>query len=211
MAKHLKILSAALLIALACGCGDNDDEILGGIAETTQLYICFIGSEGQDLLTGINPGKWKPSNAKDNTGNVLSEGSCHIKKLFINDEEIQMTSSVRPGLVHEGWYGLPYKSILFPIGIWAVINDAYNDIVYTDPVSGDPVYAVTVHTVRSEIVFPYMFGNYEVHTLTGELCVSSGKSSWFQKCWLDGVEASPVYSEYAGAKIPAAFIVRVDR
>jgi hypothetical protein len=166
MAKHLKILSTALLIALAGGCGDNEEIIDGGIVGATQLYICFIGSEGQDLLTGIHPVKWEPSNAED-TGNVLSESGCHIKKLFINDEEIQMAPSVRPGLFPEGWYGLPYKSIQFPIGIWEVINAAYNDIVYT---------------VRSEIGFPYMFGNNEVHTLTGELCVTSGKSSWFQKC-----------------------------
>jgi hypothetical protein len=203
MMKYLKILSAALLIALAGGCGDSNEEIEDNIPGPAFAYLCFIDSEGQDLLTGIHPVKWVTPTV-EYTGDFVADSDLHIKKLAINDREIQVEPVSHVGLGSEGFYtSLPYKSISFIIGIQQEIDEAYSDIVYT----------VTVYTVRWEIIFPYIFGNDEVHTLTGELCVTSGKAFWFQKCWFDSVEASPAYFEWASSadKKPNAFLVRVDK
>ncbi|MDR1257802.1 MAG: hypothetical protein LBK65_00780 [Tannerellaceae bacterium] len=191
MAKHLKILSAALLIALAGGC-DNNEEPIRGIVGPVSLRICFIDSEGQDLLTGITSVGWNASTVKDNGPFVADNSDLNIEKTFINDREIQVPV-IHVGLGY-GYAGLPYKNISFAID---------HDYLVSEDIS----------TGRWEIVFPYMFGNDEVHTLTVELDVTPGGYRWYKKLWFDGVEASPAYYEWdTGAdKKPMAFIVRVDR
>jgi hypothetical protein len=125
-----------------------------------------------------------------------------MKKLFINDEEIQIVKEPMR-LVSEEFTGEPYKALGIPFGyLWEEINDASNN---------------TVYTVRNEIVCPYIFGNDEAHTLTGILeRMGTGRIYWFHKCWFDGIEASPTYfgeesGAAAGKQRPNYFIVRVDR
>jgi hypothetical protein len=202
MMKHFKVLLSVLLIALAGGCGDKaEEDLIGGILGPPGMVICFIDSEGQDLLTGIPTIKWV-TEAVEYTGDFVSSDVCPMKTLFINDEEIQVVQDPMP-LIYEEYTGEPYKALCFTYGyIWMEINDKSNE---------------TVYTVRSEIVCPYIFGNDEAHILTGELIrMGEGKIYGFHKCWFDGVEASPTYfgeetGAAAGMQKPDIFIVRVDR
>jgi hypothetical protein len=188
MMKHFVLLSGVLLLAIAGGCNKEPEE--GNITGLPGLSVSFIDSEGQDLVAGIPAIKLMPPPAAD----FLSDDVFRIK-VFINEEEIRMPN-VPVRLFDKDsiagtcnvvfiFYDLPGKELV----------DASNSAVYT---------------VRTEIVCPYIFGNDEAHTLTGELGRSPGGYYCFRKCWFDGVEAAPTYAA-EGWQREGAFTVRVDR
>jgi hypothetical protein len=171
----------------------------GGIVGLSGLTVSFIDSEGKDLVEGIPTMKWETYTVQY-TGDFVYYKDCPVK-LFINDEETPWKDIVSARLVYkQDRIEPPYDALIFLSGYFG------NQI-------NDPSHS-TVYTVRYEIVCPYLFGNEQVHTLVGELSRwYPGGYYWFQKCWFDGVEASPVYNsdDMGNRQIENTYIVQLDR
>jgi hypothetical protein len=192
MMKHLVILlSTLLLLSISWGCNNKEegDNMIG----PPDLVVCFIDSEGQDLLTEIPTIKLVTPTV-EYAGDFLSNDVCRVK-LFINEEEIP-APNMHVRLLGENLTDEPYKAISFVFwDLMLAVNNESNSAVYT---------------VRCEMVCPYVFGNDGAHTLTGELSRDSEGCYWFQKCRFDGAEALPAYFEN-GRQQESTYIVRVDR
>jgi hypothetical protein len=190
--KLICILLGGLLIALVGGCSNEAPEMVDFMLGPPCLTVSFIDSEGWDLVTGIPTTKFVTQTV-EYTGDFLSNSTC--RTLFVNDEEI-LSPSMQISLLDKDKFGLPYDAISFIFwDLMTPINDKSNS---------------TIYTVRCEVICPYIFGNDEAHTLTGELSMwYPGGYYLFQKCWFDGVETLPVY--YGDVRKENSFIVQVNR
>jgi hypothetical protein len=198
MNKYFALLVSSLLVALAGGCGEEEapEDVIGGWQWPPNLNVCFVDSEGGDLLAGIPTIKLETARVKYD-GDFLSNNTFRIK-LFVNDEEI-LSLGMPVGLFHKGESGLPYDAITFTLwDLLTPINNQSNS---------------TIYIVKGEVVCPYVFGNDEVHTLQGELSRQHpGGSYWYRICWFDGVETLPAYYHDPGdVRKDNSFVARIDR
>jgi hypothetical protein len=203
MIKHLNILLSVFLIALFAGGCNNEGEKIGGMLGPPCLFISFIDSEGQDLVTGI-PTVKVVTPVAEYAGDFLSS-DVYRMKLFVNEEEFPTQNDpLYMSIRHkDGTYEL-YDAILFSFGnLMKSVDDKSN---------------FTVYTVRCEVVCEYVFGNDETHILTGELSRPPGGTYDFQRFWFDGVEIPfGVYPPGLDITYPAdgwkpdAYFVQVNR
>lgn len=61
--------------------------------------------------------------------------------------------------------------------------------------------------IRCEIVCPYIFGDDQARTLTGEFSLGTGGYHWFQRCWFEGAELPPLYAA-EGWRVQSFYIAR---
>jgi hypothetical protein len=191
----LSTLVSILLIVLVGGCKEMGD--IGPSVGGMTLDMFFVNSEGKDLVEGIPvaDAEGKENYFGDYIGKLLSgkyrishisqlSPGEYLLKLFLDDKEVEYRVEVSVWNM-EGIIGKPpYYAVSFRLVHYTKFNQ---------------------EKVRCEVICPYIFGDYEAHTLEGEL-----DGTTFRRCWFDGVEASSVYP-LPDFSYENAFIVQVDR